>query len=209
MASAAPARAVKRRRHSAGPRRTRRPQRLIETAGPDPSTPVEEVRLQIGTVIGTHGVRGELKVRLTTDDPEHLRTVKTMYLGDEENPRRVLSVRFHQGNALILLRGITTPEEGRTHVGKPIRISGKDARPLEPGEYYLYQLIGLRVLDESGAELGRVTDLIETGANDVFVVTSAAGKEELLPNLPDVVLDIRPADGVMVVRPLVYYDEDE
>jgi 16S rRNA processing protein RimM len=184
------------------------PKRLIETAGPEPGTPLEAVRLHVGNVVGTHGVRGELKVQLLTDDPEHLATVKFMYLGDEQQPRRVRGYRLHAGHALIRLEGITTPEEGRRYVGLPLRISGRDARPLAPGEFYLYQLIGLRVLDEAGNEIGRLTDVLETGANDVFVVTDSSGREHLFPHHADVVLDVRPDEGYLVVRPLRYYGEE-
>lgn len=162
----------------------------------------------MGKVVGTHGIRGELKVQLLTDDPEHLATVKSMYLGDEQQPRRVLGFRLHAGYALIRLEGITTPEEGRRYVGLPLRISGRDARPLAPGEFYLYQLIGLRVVDEAGNEIGRLTDVLETGANDVFVVTDSSGREHLFPHHADVVLDVRPEEGYMVVRPLRYYGEE-
>lgn len=93
------------------------------------------------------------------------------------------------------------------HRGEPLRIAGTDARPLEPGEYYLYQLIGLQVFDEAGTALGAVTDIMETGANDVLVVAPPdGGADQLFPNHPDVVLDVDPNAGRMVVRPLVYWE---
>ena len=152
-------------------------------------------------------MRGELKLRLATDDPEHLRTVKRVYLGDEAKPRRLLGVRFHAGQALLRLAGIGTPEAVDALRGQPVRIAGGDARPLAAGEFFLYQLIGLDVVDEAGSSLGRVADVLETGAHDVFVVApTGGGPDLLLPHHPDVVLDVRPADGRMVVRPLVYRD---
>jgi 16S rRNA processing protein RimM len=187
--------------------RDRRPARLIETAGPDPATPLAEVRLVVGTIVGTHGVRGELKVLLTTDDPEHLRTIKRVYVGDEPTPRRVLSLRFHDRFALMRVKGIPTPEAGAEFRGRQLRIAGTDARPLAPGEFYLYQLIGLSVVNEAGQPLGTVTDIMETGANDVLVVAPPdGGKDELYPNHPDVVLDVDPEAGRLVVRPLVYLE---
>jgi 16S rRNA processing protein RimM len=157
------------------------------------------VRLVVGTIVGTHGVHGELKVRLTTDDPDHLATVKRLYLGDEPTPRRVLSFRHAAGVALVRLKGITTPEAGAEYRGQRIRISGANARPLAPGEFYLYQLIGLEAIDESGHTVGVVTDILETGAHDVLII-----KDILLPNHPDVVLNVDPAAGRMTVRPLNY-----
>ena len=80
---------------------------------------------------------------------------------------------------------------------------------LAPGEFFLYQLVGLDVRDESGAELGIVTDVLETGANDVFVISPAGGGPDLLiPHVPEVVLDIVPSEGRMVIRPPLYYGED-
>jgi 16S rRNA processing protein RimM len=159
-------------------------------------------------VVGTHGVRGELKVVVLTDDPEHLASLKRLWLGIEQQPRTVLGVRFHAGNALMRLSGITTPEEGRAFRGQPLRMAGTDAKPLPPGEFRLYQLVGLTAFTEDGRPLGRVTDVLETGANDVFVVApEGGGSDLLLPYHPEVILDIRPDEGRMVVRPLRYWDE--
>jgi 16S rRNA processing protein RimM len=161
--------------------------------------------LTVGTIVGAHGVRGELKMRLASDDAEHLATIKRIFIGDEPNPRRLLGMRFNAGFALLRLPGMSTPEEVEPLRGQPVRIAGSDARPLEPGEFFIYQLIGLDVFDEDGQALGTVTDLIETGAHDVLVIVPAGGgKELLLPNHPEVVLDIRPDERRMIVRPLVY-----
>src|ERR1044072_3357016 len=81
------------------PRTPRTPPRLADTAGPDPATPLSGARLVVGTILAPHGVRGEFKLRLQTNDPEHLLTLKRLYVGDETAPRSVLSARLHQGNA--------------------------------------------------------------------------------------------------------------
>ena len=194
------------RRRAAKPQRA--PLRLADTAGPDPAVPPERVRLTVGTILAPHGVRGEFKVRLQTDDPEHLLTVKRLYLGDETTPRTVLGARLHAGNALIRLQGISSPESVERFRGTPLRIRGVDARPLAANEYFLYQVIGLEAYDESGNRLGQVGDLIETGANDVLVITPEdGGADILLPSHPDVIIAMDPAAGRIVVRPLVYYGE--
>jgi 16S rRNA processing protein RimM len=188
--------------------RQRTPPRLSDTAGPAPSAPPERVRLTIGTILAPHGVRGEFKVRLQTDDPEHLLTIKRLYLGDETTPRTVLGARLHAGNALIRLQGISTPETVERFRGTPLRIRGADARPLAANEYFLYQMIGLEVFDESGNRLGQVTDLMETGANHVLVIApDDGGTDILLPSHPDVIVTMDPAAGRIVVRPLTYYGE--
>ena len=188
------------------PRGPAKRRRLIETAGPTPATPLEQVRLVVGTIVGVHGVAGEAKLLLATDDPEHLRTIKRVWVGQEERPRRLLGVRFHAGNALIRLPGVTTPEQVEALRGLQVRIAGTDARPNDEGEYFLFQLIGLRAYDEAGALLGTLTDILETGAHDVLVVTPEDGPELLLPNHPQYVLEIRPDEGRLTARPPVYVE---
>jgi 16S rRNA processing protein RimM len=156
-------------------------------------------------VIGTHGIAGELKVRPVTDLPEQFEHLGSVFLGDEARPRKVQHVRFHGGNVLLKLRGISNPEDGAAVRGEPIRISGKDAIPLDEGEFLLYQLIGLDVFDEAGQKIGTTVDLIETGARDVFVIRPEnGGAEILLPNTEDAILDITPAERRVVVRLLEY-----
>jgi 16S rRNA processing protein RimM len=153
-------------------------------------------------------VRGEFKVRLQTDDPEHLLTLKRIYLGDEAVPRTVLGTRLHAGNALMRVQGISSPDTVERLRGTPLRIRGTEARPLAANEYFLYQVIGLEAVDESGAHLGRVTDVMETGANDVLVITPEdGGADLLLPSHPDVVMEMDPAAGRIIVRPLRYFGE--
>jgi 16S rRNA processing protein RimM len=201
-----PTRASATRRPPSTPRRP--PPRLAETAGPDPQAPPSRVRLTVGTILGPHGVNGEFKLRLQTDDPEHLLTVKRLFLGDEPAPRTVLGARRHAGHMLMRLQGISSPETVERFRGTPLRMRGADARPLAPNEYFLYQIVGLAVFDEDGTRLGTVTDLLETGANEVLVVTpDNGGADLLLPSVPDVVLTMDPAAGRIVVRPPRYYGE--
>jgi 16S rRNA processing protein RimM len=166
------------------------------------------VRLVVGTIVAAHGVLGEFKLRPATDEPDHLQRVKRVQIGDEERTRRLLGVRHHGDALLLRVEGVTSPEQVDALRGLPVRISGRDAQALEPGEFFLYQLIGLSVVDEAGADLGRVADLIETGARDVIVVGPTAGGAELLvPFHPEFVLEVTPEAGKMVVRPPVYYDD--
>jgi 16S rRNA processing protein RimM len=199
-ASAAPRRAP--RRQPIGPRKQTR---LGDTPGPEPATPPAQTRLAVGVIVGAHGVRGEAKLRLVTDEPDRLRHVKRIWIGAEPTARHLLGVRFHGEMALIRMQGIATPEAVAALRGETVRIAGADARPLAPGEHFLYQLVGLDAFDEAGAPVGRVVDIIETGANDVLVLTPPAGGADiLLPNHPETVLDVRPDEGRMTVRRLVY-----
>lgn len=155
--------------------------------------------------MGTHGVVGELKIRPVTDVPEQFEHLTSVYLGNEERPRKVQNARFHSGSILLKVRGIANPEEGATFRGQPVRISGKDALPLEEGEYLLYQLIGLDAFDEAGVKIGKTVDIIETGARDVFVIRPEGGSADiLLPNTEDAILEIVPSERRMIVRLLEY-----
>jgi 16S rRNA processing protein RimM len=190
------------------PKRSYTPPTLAGSRGPAPGTPLENVELAIGAVVGTHGLYGEVRARLYTDDPEHLSSLDRVLVGDQRAPYTIESIRFHKGMALIQFAGVEDVDEAERLRGAVLRISGTDARPLEKDEYYLYQVVGLEVRTESGEAIGTVTDVIETGANMVFVVTPpGGGKEELFPSIPDVVVDIQPAEGYMVVRRQTYWDE--
>jgi 16S rRNA processing protein RimM len=196
------------KRPAANPKHRGRPpvRTLIETAGPEPATPLADVRLTVGRIGGTHGVRGELKMRNLTDDPEHLKRVERVYLGNADTPIALKGVRFTKDGALITLEGVTTPEAGARLSGLPVKIAGTDARPLEEGEYFLFQLIGLKVLTEDGTPAGTVTDLMETGAHDVLVIGERpdAADDLLVPNHPEFVLEISPEKGTIIIRPPVY-----
>ncbi len=111
--------------------------------------------------------------------------------------------------ALIKLHGVWSREAAQDLAGTTIRIAGKDALPLAPGEFYLYQMVGLEVFNEVGEKMGDVVDIMETGANDVFVVKPPdGGKDFLLPNTPEIVPIIDPANRRMVARPMVFYGDD-
>ena len=162
----------------------------------------------MGAVAGTHGKDGTLKVRIYSNDPEHLLSVDAFRLGDEAHSRSVSASQLHAGQLLLTLDGITNPEDASRFLGVPVRLGAQELRPLEPNEFFIYQLLGLGVETDDGERIGTVTDLIETGANDVLVVTPREGGSDiLLPLIPTVVLDVDPANGVVVARPLRYYGD--
>lgn len=187
---------------------------MIDTRGPDPAAPVEAVRLTVGVIVGTHGVRGEMRMSLLTDTPDNLLEISQVYLGDSDTPVKLENVRFHGEGALITIAGITSPEAASELRGTPVRIAGTDARPLEEGEYFIYQLIGLRASTPEGEELGVVVDLIETGAHDVLVIapegraaSRSPANEILIPHHETYVHDVNPQAGRIVVSKPVYSDE--
>jgi 16S rRNA processing protein RimM len=147
-----------------------------------------------------------MKLRVLTDDPEHLSTIRIVYLGERTVPIVLESIRFVNEGALIKLEGTDTPEDAALLSGLAVKIAGSDARPLAEGEYFLFQLIGLKAFLEDGTPLGTVTDLIETGANDVLVIGERpdSSGDLLVPNHPEFVLEISPEKERIVVRPPVY-----
>ncbi len=177
---------------------------LIDTTGPEPDARIEGIRLTIGVIGGTHGVHGELKLKLLTDHPEHLSTIRKVYLGESDTPIGLTGVRFHGDQALIQLDGVSSPEEGKLLGGLKVRIDGSDALPLEEGEYFLYQLIGLVAVTSDGTVIGNVIDILETGAHDVLTIRPDGGSDILVPNHPRYVLEIAPERNQIVIDLPVY-----
>lgn len=170
--------------------------------------PPESVVFTVGEVVGTHGLEGTLKVRLFSDDPEHLLTLDAFSLGEEPTSRSVIVAQLHAGQLLLTLRGIDTPEAASGFMRQPVRVPASHLRPLAPDEFFLYQLLGLSVATESGERIGTVTDLLQTGANDVLVVSPDDGSPDLLlPMIPAVVLNVDPTGGTILVRPQDYFGD--
>jgi 16S rRNA processing protein RimM len=168
--------------------------------------PPEAVYLAIGRIVGVHGVRGDLKMEIHTQHPERIPDLRRIYLNDDPTPVRLRGARLHAGQALLSLESITDRDAAEALRGSVVRISGSQARPLEEGEFYHYQLIGLQAVTEEGIALGELQEIIEAGEVDVYVVRDAAGKEHLFPALRDVVLEIDPAAKRLVVRPQQWED---
>lgn len=139
----------------------------------------------VGRLLRPHGVRGELVVEILDNAIAALDDVETVYLGEPPEPHRLERARWHRGRLLIRLDGFINRDAVERFRGQLLRIDGSEAPP-PPGEYRSYQLLGLTVVTEQGEVLGEVTEIIKTGANDVYVV-SGAGGEILLPAIPDVI----------------------
>jgi len=165
-------------------------------------------RLSIGKIVGAHGLRGEVRLRIWSHFPERIPKLAYVYIEDEPVPRKLRRARIQGEIALLALEGIETREAAEELQGRVVRIDLAQAAPLGEDEYYHFQLIGLRVRDEQGTLLGELVEILETGANDVYVVQTAHG-ELLLPALQSVILSIDLDAGEMIVRPPLYYDEED
>jgi 16S rRNA processing protein RimM len=132
--------------------------------------------------------------------PERIPTLRRVYLGDERTARRVVQAQLHPPHALLKLTGLDTPEAVQPFREALVRIDHSQAAPLPPGEYYHWQIIGAAVVGDTGASLGVVAEIIETGANDVYVVRGADGREVLLPAIGDVLRHVDTERGVITVH---------
>lgn len=155
--------------------------------------------LAIGRVVRPFGLRGELRVQLLTEYPEQLGRLRTVYLGREEAPWTVEGVRLHKKAALFRLAGCDSRTAAEALRGALVQIAREDAVPLEEDEYYEHQIVGMTVVAEDGTLLGKVTEIISTGANDVYVVVGPGG-ELLLPAIESVILEIDLHADQMVVH---------
>ncbi len=178
------------------PRRARRPKGSASASvGSEPDFFV------VGRVLRPHGIRGELRIALETDHPERLQPPLTLYFGPMRLAYTIAGVRFDRGDMLLKLEGLDSRTEAESLRGLEVAIRADEAVPLQPGEYYIHQIIGLEVWTEGGRHLGQVVEVLETGANDVYVVHGPGG-EVLIPAIQDVVIAIDLSSGRMIIRPL-------
>lgn len=157
--------------------------------------------LVIGKILRAHGVRGEVRVLLHTDLPERFSWLKEVYVG-ERDPKLIAveGVRFHKEWVLLKLVGYDFRDQIDSIKGELLQVPIEDAIPLEEDEYFLFQLVGLDVYTDEDEYLGKLKDVIETGANNVFVVQSEGKKDILLPDTEEVVTDIDFENGRLTVH---------
>ncbi|HEX8968734.1 MAG TPA: ribosome maturation factor RimM [Chloroflexota bacterium] len=157
--------------------------------------------LVVAQVLAPHGLRGELKCRVITDFPEQ-RFKRGATLRIRGEAHTVRSARVQGGVVLLKLAGVADRNAAERFRGADIEVAVQDALELPAGQFYWHQVIGLEVEDATTHEsLGRVTDILETGANDVYVVRGPNG-ESLIPAIREVIKEIDPVRGRMLIEPL-------
>jgi 16S rRNA processing protein RimM len=158
--------------------------------------------LAIGRVIRAHGVRGEVSMTILTDFPERFEITEWVYLGNEFEAEayRLEKYRWHKKNLLLTLAGVTTRTQAERLRGQFVQVPIEEAMPLPEGSYYLYQLMGFQVITTDNKVLGEITGILETKANDVYVVSDKEQNEILLPGIPDVVKSIDVEKGRITVE---------
>ena len=160
--------------------------------------------LQVGIITSTHGVRGEVKVYPTTDDPRRFRRLKEVVLdtGKEKMNLEIEGVKFFKQFVILKFKGLDNINDIEKYRQKSLYVTRKNAVRLQRDEYFIADLIGLKVQDEDGKELGTVKYVIETGANDVYEVEMADGKSLLLPAIKQCILNVDVENGTMQVHVL-------
>jgi 16S rRNA processing protein RimM len=158
--------------------------------------------ITIGKARKTFGVKGEIKIEPMTDHPERFNDLRRVYLTSphgEEKACVVTSVRYMNGEPVLLLEGYDTPEKARVLNGWLVQIPREEAVPLPEGQYYWFELIGMEVESDAGEKLGTIIDIFETGSNDVYVMK--AGKKEIyLPATREVIRQIDRTAKRMVIH---------
>ena len=150
-----------------------------------------EQLLQVGVISSTHGVRGEVKVFPTTDDPQRFKSLKNVILdtGKEQIPLEIQGVKFFKQFVMLKFKGIDNINDIERYKRSSLFVTREDAVELEEDEYYIADLIGMDVITDEGEE-GKLVDVIETGANEVYVVEFDKYGEVLIPAIHDCILDV-------------------
>jgi len=163
----------------------------------------EPAFLVVGMFLHPHGLKGELLMEVMTDFPERLVPGVTIFAGNTYQPLRIRSRRQHKNSLLLAFDDFHDREAVGVFRNQWAYVSTSDRPTLPDGEYYHHQLLGLRVVSDDGSVLGNIVKILETGANDVYVVRKPDGKEILLPAINQVILEINLEKGEMIVHLLV------
>lgn len=161
-----------------------------------------EQLLQVGVISSTHGVRGEVKVFPTTDDVKRFKKLKKVILdtGKEQLPLEIEGVKFFKQFVILKFRGIDNINDIEKYKGKRLLVDREHAVKLKKDEYFIADMIGMDVFTEDGELFGALKDVMETGANDVYIIEMLDGKEVLVPAIKQCILDVDIENRKMVIH---------
>lgn len=161
-----------------------------------------EQRLQVGVVTATHGLKGEVKVFPTTDDPNRFRRLKEVILdtGREERVLEIEGVKFFKQMVILKFKGFDDIGDVEKFRRGTLFVTRENAVKLKKNEYFIADLIGMQVENEDGSELGTLQDVISTGANDVYDVRLSDGRQLLIPAIRECILSVDVEEGRMRVH---------
>lgn len=159
-------------------------------------------KLRVGVFTSTHGVRGEINLFPTTDDVSRFQKGVPLYIdtGKEEIPVTVANVKYFKNMVILKFKEFDNINDIEKYKGHDILVSREHAVPLEDNEYFICDAIDNDVVDEDGKKIGVLKEVMQTGANDVFVVRLNNGKEALFPVIPDCVKDVDTANRRITVH---------
>ncbi len=157
--------------------------------------------LQVGAIIKTHGIRGEVKVYPLTDDVNRFKTLKEVVLEPESDniTLEIEGVKFQKNLVILKFKGYDNINDIEMHVKKGIFVTRDNAVELEEDEYFVADLIGLNVVTDDGEDFGVIKDVLHTGANDVYVIDHD-DKDVLVPAIKECILDVSIDDNVMKIH---------
>lgn len=161
-----------------------------------------EKLLQVGVISSTHGVRGEVKVFPTTDDVKRFKKLKNVILdtGREHMHLEVENVKFFKQFAILKFKGIDNINDIEKYKGKSLLVDREHAVKLRKDEYFIADMIGLQVFTDDGEAFGTLKDVLETGANDVYIIDSLKHGEVLVPAIKQCILDVDIENGKMIIH---------
>ena len=158
------------------------------------------IYLAIGFLRRPHGIKGEIIMDLHTDFPERIKPGRKVYIGEKYEAFTIDSARVHGGGMLVKFRGFDSPELAGHFRNQWVFVRSTEVPGLPEGQFYKHEMIGLSVVVDDGSPLGMLNEVLETGANDVYVIQKEDGKEVLIPAIPDVVLEINMEERFMKVH---------
>ena len=158
--------------------------------------------LKVGVITTTHGVRGEVKVYPTTDEPERFLELDYVLLdtGRELRKLEIKNVKVFKNLVILKFKGVDNINDIEKYKGRDLWIPREEGQELEEDEYYIADLLGMSVVLENGQEFGTLKDVMETGANDVYIIDSAEHGEVLLPAIKECILDVDLEKNVMTIH---------
>ena len=165
--------------------------------------------LEAGKIVNTHGIKGEVKIMPYTDIPEILCEFETLYLNKGKTPVKITRAYVHKNVVIIKIDGVDTIEEAQKYIGKMLYMDRNDVE-LPEDVYFIQDIIGLTVKNaQTGEVYGKITDVYQNGATDVYSIKKENGKELMFPYIDDVVKKIDIEAGEMLIIPLEgLFDED-
>jgi 16S rRNA processing protein RimM len=157
---------------------------------------------RVGVITTTHGVHGEVKVFPTTDDPQRFKKLKQVILdnGKEQKELEITSVKFFKNLVILKFKGLDNINDVEKYKKADLLVTRKNAVPLKEGEYFIADLIGLKATSDEGEDLGVLSDVIQTGANDVYVFSKEGMQDLLVPKIPDCIKEVHIEEGTILVH---------